>query len=273
MDIIKIPYSKRAIKTEHGWFTGWDAFGNAKYINTVELAELSSYPMANSTAEKLKSECKSINIVRVYNDNETLAVAWDELEIIIDKLSEFDKISKTKTDLCKEIAASKNTKKALRKYVHLRNWLSSTNLPTFTQRDIDLNVVTEAEDIAKHERMKLIKNNLVFKIYDLVLRANSLAENINKGMYLANNTSSLDLYGRTTITRFGEVTFADVTTKTSDETIVSEALYPNSFSFNANIRLPKLAFIGCSQALLIPKDWSRQRCRERMRSSSEFSSK
>lgn len=266
MNIIKIPYSKRAIKTEHGWFTGWDAFGNAKYINTVELAELSSYPMASSTAEKLKSECKSVSIVRVYNDNETLAVAWDELEIIIDKLSEFDKISKVKTDLCKEIAASKNTKKILRRYVHLRNWLNSTNLPTFTQRDIDLNVVTEAEDIAKHEHMKLIKNNLVFKIHDLVLKANSLAENINKGMYLANNTSSLDLYGKTTITRF-----ADVTTKISNETIVSEALYPNSFAYNTNIRLPKLAFIGCSQTLLIPKDWSRQCYRERMRSSSEFS--
>lgn len=266
MDLIKIPYSKRAIKTEHGWFTGWDAFGNAKYINTVELAELSSYPMANSTAEKLKSECKSISLVRVYNDNETLAVAWDELEIIIDKLSEFDKISKDKTDLCKEIAASKNTKKALKKYVHLRNWLNSTNLPTFTQRDIDLNVVTEAEDITKRERIKLIKNGLIFKIYDLVFRANCLAENINKGMYLANNTSTLDLYGKTTITRF-----ADVTTKTSDETIVSEALYPNSFAYNTNIRFPKLAFIGCSQTLLIPKDWSRQCYRERMRSSSEFS--
>ena len=134
-------------------------------------------------------------------------------------------------------------------------------------------MVTEAEDIAKRERIKPIKNNLVFKIYDLVLRANSLAENINKGMYLANNTSSLDLYGRTTITRFGEVTFADVTTKTSDEKIVSEALYPNSFAYNTNIRLPKLAFIGCSQTLLIPKDWSRQCYRERMRSISEFSTK
>ena len=76
----KINYSKMAIKTEKGWFAGWDQFGKAKFMESVELAELSSPQMAEVTASKLEKEGMETELAAVYVENDAVAVKWDEGE-------------------------------------------------------------------------------------------------------------------------------------------------------------------------------------------------
>ena len=264
--LIKIHYSKRAIKTDKGWFAGWDQFGEAKFIDTVELAELLPTALAEATVTKLSVGCEDIEIVKVFIDNNYIAVCWDELEIIVDKRAGFEYIAEEKDTINRLIQSSKKSCKAINKYQYLDNWIKNLSSPTFSHRVIDERVTMDAENAYYRGQRKYIAGDYcLLKACKLLFGANRIIKNIEHGIEYANNKTFLDMYGKETVTRS-----INMKTETSDGTIMTSSLCLDSFVYNTKIRVPQLVFGYISPTLAVPESWSRQISKEKIRSSSEF---
>lgn len=250
MDIIKIPYSEKAIKTENGWFAGWGPYGKVNLVDTIELAELLPPVLAEETATTLSDKFEDIKIVNAFIDNEYIAVCWkNRLEVIIDKRAGFEFIASEKSAVNNWIQASRKTRRTMKKYPHLDDWIKNASSPTFTQRVIDEKVVTDYEDMWKHDiRNRIFYNNDLLDINHVFILAGEVIENIERGLEYANNMTWLDIYGNEAVKK------SIITkTETSDGTIAPFYLSLDSFVYNTKIHIPQLVFRGLKPTLAIPK--------------------
>lgn len=260
----KINYSKRAIKTEKGWFAGWDQFGRAKFMESVELAELSSPQMAEVTASKLEKEGMETELATVYVENDAIAVKWDELEVVVDLVSGLEQLRSEKRVFEKTVGESAILRWKIKKFPNLISWLRDQDSPMFVQFLVDDLVISEAAQAT--ERCVLDSTRLEMQqAYWLAYKAMQIQRMARRGMALANNRSQLELYGRETVSRM-----FDVIRESADGTIEMDTLFPSSFAYNTKISIPQLLFSGANVYLSVPDAWRRQVQKEKIRSSGEY---
>ena len=260
----KINYSKMAIKTEKGWFAGWDQFGRAKFMESVELAELSSPQMAEVTASKLEKEGMETELAAVYVENDAVAVKWDELEVVVDLVSGLEPLRSKKRALEKTIKESAILRRKMKKFPNLSSWLRDQDSPMFVQFLVDDLVVSDAAQAVERCILKSTRLEMQSAYY-LVYKAVQIQHMARRGMALANNRSQLELYGRETVSRM-----FDVVRESADGTIEMDTLFPSSFAYNTKISIPQLLFSGANVYLSVPDAWRRQVQKEKIRSSGEY---
>ena len=125
----KIKYSKQAIKTNKGWFVGYDQFGKAKFIDDINLSELLIPNIALRTINKLMCPdegCSYAKAYDVYVDKDMAAVKWDDLEVVYIKSD--NGIKDRKMFISKQIDSSKVIKGLLKKAPLLKEWVNNKDI-------------------------------------------------------------------------------------------------------------------------------------------------
>ena len=252
----KIKYSKQAVKTNKGWFVGYDQFGKAKFIDDINLAELLIPNIAQRTINKLMCPdegCSYAKAYDVYVDKDMAAVRWDDLEVVYIKSD--NGIKDRKRFISKQIDSSKVIKGLLKKAPLLKEWINNKDI------SISADMLDELRGL-KHTADNIqLGNNLYIleRFEELVNEAYKYSTNLSLASAYLNNKISLNTYGEDTVIN---INFED-----NNQT---SKVFIDTFSYTDELDIPRISFLPTGINIDIPNNWKSQYNKERMRTSSEF---